>query len=98
MIALEHQTVAVDVDLALAVDQSRRWCAKPGNDLLTTQNVVAVALCWLTRLSLRCGHSREACQSQRNGNPKTCQAKFEPVSHFVFLGGKVVWPSVTSRH
>ena len=45
MIALEHQTVAVDVDLALAVDQSRRWCAKSGNDLLTTQNVVAVALC-----------------------------------------------------
>jgi len=44
-IALEHQTVAVDVDLALAVDQSRRGCAKPGNDLLTTQNVVAVALC-----------------------------------------------------
>ena len=25
VIAFEHQTVAVDVDLALAVDQSRRW-------------------------------------------------------------------------
>jgi putative salt-induced outer membrane protein YdiY len=44
VIALEHQPVAVNVDLALAVDQSRRWCTKPGNDLLTTQNVVAVAL------------------------------------------------------
>ena len=46
MIALEHQTIAVDVDLALAVDQSRRRCAKPGNDLLTTQNVIARAGQW----------------------------------------------------
>jgi hypothetical protein len=43
VIALEHQTVAANLDLALAVDQSRRWCTKPRNDLLTTQNVVAVA-------------------------------------------------------
>jgi hypothetical protein len=44
MIALEHQTVAVNVDLALADDQTVRRRAKPGNDLLTTQNVVAVVL------------------------------------------------------
>ena len=45
MIALEHQTVAVDVDLALADDQARRWHAGDQPSFLTTQNVVAVALC-----------------------------------------------------
>ena len=43
-------------------------------------------------------HHGLKCQSQRNGNTKTSQARFEPVSHFVCsAGGKLFGPSVTPR-
>jgi hypothetical protein len=43
-------------------------------------------------------HHGLKCQSQRNGNAKTCQARFEPVSHFASsAGGKLFGPSVTPR-
>jgi hypothetical protein len=76
VIALEHSAGAVDVDLALAIDQPERRHTQAWIHLLTSQDVIAVGLPWL---GVRCSQR----QKQQRNCDRALQSSAQRLYNFV---------------